>query len=213
MLTLLIETSTEKGAIFIFNGETLAFEGLLPPGLHNSSHLLPSVDAGLKRLGLSISAFDLIGVGIGPGSYTGLRVGAMAAKAMSYACKIPLIGLCTLDCFAPQEEKDYAVVIDAKLGGAYVQIQGKEPVVCPLSGLETCLAGVSLLITPNKKILEEKCAHLFPQNSWRWDECYPNAYAMYRKAVKLFNQNKFTTDGSLELMYMRKTQAELDKEQ
>jgi tRNA threonylcarbamoyladenosine biosynthesis protein TsaB len=58
------------------------------------------IEAVLKDAGKSLRDLDAVAVGIGPGSYTGLRIGLSAAKGLCFALDIPLIGLGTLDVLA-----------------------------------------------------------------------------------------------------------------
>lgn len=212
MLTLLIETSTEKGAVFLFEKDQLLFEGFLPPGLHNSTDLLPTLDGGLKSLGITTAEIALIGVGIGPGSYTGLRVGAMAAKTISYVHAIPLVGLCTLCCFSSQQKDPFAVIIDAKIGGAYLHVDNKAPLVSSLVDLPIHLGKVRRLITPNKQVLSVKLSQLYPSLQLEWEEARPCPKTMLRATLEKVKQKEYTTDGSVELLYMRKTQAEIERQ-
>lgn len=212
MLTLLIETSTERGAVFLFKDKALVYESYLPPGLHNSTDLMPAVQKGLMKIGAIAADINLIGVGVGPGSYTGLRVGAMAAKTISYACKIPLVGLCTLACFAPRQQQPYAVIIDAKMGGVYLQLEFGSPMICALQELYPLIENVPLLVTPNSKVLSSKLAQLYPDCLWQWEELPPDPQAMLAGVLQKFNLKQYTLDGSVELLYMRKAQAEIEKD-
>jgi tRNA threonylcarbamoyladenosine biosynthesis protein TsaB len=212
MLTLLIETSTEKGCVFIFDEERLVFEEYLPPGLHNSAALMPAVERGLAALQIPLKRIGLIGVGIGPGSYTGLRVGAMAAKTLSFASHIPLVGLCTLECFDSQANVPFAAIIDAKIGGAYLLAANNIPIVCPLEELPLHLKGISQLVTPSSKAFIHKVSLLHPSVNWTWEENVPNPLAMLKVALHKFKQSSYSLDGSVDLLYLRKTQAEIEKE-
>ena len=87
---LLIDTATERGIVSIFDQETQLFHADLPYGLNNSKHLLPKIQEGLLSLGLEPKDLHCIACGTGPGSYTGMRVGAMTAKTLSFALEIPL---------------------------------------------------------------------------------------------------------------------------
>lgn len=212
MLTLLIETSTERGAAFLFTNKELIFESYFPPGLHNSTDLMPAMQACLAKCHYSPADINVIGVGVGPGSYTGLRVGAMAAKMLSYALKIPLVGLCTLDCFASKQHNPYAVIIDAKMGGAYLQVDGGIPLVCQLNELPAHLQKTNVLVTPNGELLKKKLLSIYPDTHWCWENLPPDPYKMLGAAQAKFEAGQFTLDGTVELLYMRKTQAEIEKE-
>src|SRR5262245_51524685 len=101
MRTLILDTATERGvAAFIENGKE-RFSIELPFGLQNSHHLLPELERAMNENAITWEQIELIGVGIGPGSYTGIRIGTMVAKTLAYSFKIPLVGICTLDGFLP----------------------------------------------------------------------------------------------------------------
>ena len=120
MLSLIIDTSTERGCAVFFDGHEILFQGNFPFGLNNSKYLLPEIERGFKILGRSPDDLDCVAVGIGPGSYTGIRVGVMVAKTLVFALNKPLITFCSLEAFLPAQKVPYAVILDAKIGGAYV---------------------------------------------------------------------------------------------
>src|SRR5262249_52696695 len=120
MPLLIIETSTEQGCAAIVANGKVTFLAQIPTGLQNSTYLLPEIQRGLQLLDMDPQQLHSIAVGIGPGSYTGIRVGAIVAKTLSFALKKPLIGICSLKCFTPTLEGYFAVLIDAKIGGVYV---------------------------------------------------------------------------------------------
>ncbi len=69
-------------------------------GLRHSQDLIPTIKDLLKKLSLEIKDIDGIAVSLGPGSFTGLRVGVTAAKALAIASGKPVIGIPTLDVIA-----------------------------------------------------------------------------------------------------------------
>ena len=62
---------------------------------------------------------DFVAVGTGPGSYTGIRVGAAMAKALAFGWQVPLIGFCSLQAFTPSQMGPFAILLDARMGGIY----------------------------------------------------------------------------------------------
>ncbi|MBA3237848.1 MAG: tRNA (adenosine(37)-N6)-threonylcarbamoyltransferase complex dimerization subunit type 1 TsaB [Parachlamydiaceae bacterium] len=219
MPSLLIETSTERAVVGIVEGGNLLFQKELPLGLNNAKFLAPSIVEGLKVLNLSMSSISGIAVGIGPGSYTGIRAGAMLAKALAYAANCPLIGVSTLECFAPTSDGPFTVLIDARIGGAYfikgIQEKGSiqhtlQPQVLPLESLEDFLNETQYVVTPQAKILKPKLEVFCPKALW--EELPPNLLQMASVAERNRIAGHLAVDEALDLMYLRKTGAELEKE-
>lgn len=216
---LLIETSTERAIVGVVEKDVILYRYELPVGLNNSKYLAPAVEKGLQTLGIRLNDVAYVAVGIGPGSYTGIRVGAILAKTLAYAAEVPLVGVCTLHCFTPLREGPFAVLIDAKISGAYVisgikqgenVSYGTDPQVLPLNELDGILLEKMLVLTPQEKILKEKLGSLYPHLCW--EQTYPDLLQMARLAAVKFTKGAVAQDGDLELMYLRKTQAEIEKE-
>jgi tRNA threonylcarbamoyl adenosine modification protein YeaZ len=212
MKSLLIETSTERGLVALMQGGELLFHSELPYGYQNSKYLLPHIDAGLKKWGILVRNLDYVAVGVGPGSYTGMRVGAATAKALTFAAKLPLIGICSLKTFVPSEDGPFAVLIDAKIGGVYVVTAVKdgknivyhsEPEVVALDSIEDRLLGISKVVTPNATTLKSKFVEHYPHKKIEWEECAPNPRHMNRLAKEYYDLGEFSRMGQLTLMYLR----------
>jgi len=219
--SLLIDTSTERGIVALFEEEQLVAQKVLPFGYQNSKYLLPEIDSLLKSQGWSIKELKLVASGVGPGSYTGMRIGAMVAKTLVYALKIPVIGVTTLEGFIPEKEGKFAAIIDAKIGGAYflkgnfqagqVQWEGA-PSVEELPRIVEALEECSFLVAPVIEPLKSKMEKLTNQR-WEWEEKDPNAHFIMKTAFEKYKRGEYRLDGSLPLLYLRKTQAEIEREQ
>lgn len=213
MKSLIIETSTERGLVAVANDTRILSSCDLPFGLQNSTFLLPTIQKILSELNLKASDLDLIITGIGPGSYTGIRVGAITAKTFSYSCKKPLVGICTLKGFVPKAKGMFAAIIDAKIGGVYL-LKGKrvgdnveylsEPFVCPLGELQDHIKDVKTFVTPNSQRLRGLLSELYPGLEWCWEEVAPCAQHFLDLGLTAFREGKYSTDGQLELLYLRK---------
>lgn len=86
-------------------------------GLHQSEAILPAIDKVLSEVNLPVSDLEFISLCQGPGSFTGLRLGFAAAKAISFASNCPIYAIETMDCYAlPYKNWQGAVisVLDAK---------------------------------------------------------------------------------------------------
>lgn len=221
MTILVLETSTERGIVAAFKEGNSLFEEQLPFGLQSSHHLLPMVQKKIKEGIFQQRELTAIIVGIGPGSYTGIRVGATIAQCLAFSLEIPVIGIGTLEAFLPEKEGAFAVLIDAKIGGVYMQkgvlSNGKthmtsDPQAYPLPEAVTLLQDVPLLVTPNAGKIAPKLEALMPHKKWHWQESYPSAHQMLQVGMQQKKLQNSTSDHTrLELLYLRKTQAEMER--
>lgn len=171
MITLLFDTSTERAIVALFKNDDMIFSKELPVGLQNSKYLVPTIEESLKSLNLKPQDLGRIVCGVGPGSYTGLRVAASVAKSLAYALNIPLIGVSALQAFIPDESVSFASIIDAKMGGLYASFDQKNPQLIPIT---TDLPGVC--VSPWTSVLKNK----FPGTLWI--ERAPDPQEMFRLA-------------------------------
>ncbi|HEX8203326.1 MAG TPA: tRNA (adenosine(37)-N6)-threonylcarbamoyltransferase complex dimerization subunit type 1 TsaB [Isosphaeraceae bacterium] len=120
---LALDTSTPYAALALalgVDGPVLVAPS--DPGSRHGRALIPAVRDLLARAALAPRDLDILAVGRGPGSYTGLRIGLTAAKTLAYATGVPLIGLDSLEAVArnaPPEAMRIAVVADAQRGDLY----------------------------------------------------------------------------------------------
>ena len=116
---------------------------------------------------------SLIAVGTGPGSYTGIRVGAALAKALAYGWSIPLLGFCSLKAFAP-----LPVLVDARMGGFYALLD-KEPLLLdPSSPLLQNLPSIS---SPHPELIQKR---LVCNTIWR--ETHPDPKSLSELVYRQF---------------------------
>lgn len=107
------------------SAKSLASETLLMERGHAEA-LLPLLDRVVAQVDGGFKSLDRVAVTIGPGSYTGLRVGISAARAIGLATGKPVIGVATLSAFlapllAGEQRGVMAAVVDAKHGQVYIQ--------------------------------------------------------------------------------------------
>jgi tRNA threonylcarbamoyladenosine biosynthesis protein TsaB len=100
MLTLGIETATDQGAVALCHGGQLLGEVSFSARMGQAERLVPAVDALLQLHRLCPKDLELIAVAIGPGSFTGLRIGMATAKGLAQALHLPLIGVASADAVA-----------------------------------------------------------------------------------------------------------------
>lgn len=141
MLILIIECSSEKGCLVLAKNNQVLASKLLPGGPALSQNIAQEVKALIES-----RTPDLVAVGIGPGSYTGIRVGVALAKALSYGWKVPCLGFCSLKAFGPPP-----VLVDARQGGIYALID-KKAVLMPPEELTT----LPLIRSPHPETLQKR---------------------------------------------------------
>jgi tRNA threonylcarbamoyladenosine biosynthesis protein TsaB len=119
---LAIDTSTIRAAVAISTRGGAIHEAPDGGSRQHGRSLLPVVRAALGAAGLTPTDLDLVAVGLGPGSYTGLRIGLTAAKTLAFATGRPLVGLDSLESIArnaPADAERVTVVADAQRGDFY----------------------------------------------------------------------------------------------
>ena len=117
-----IETSSAVSSVAVMDEQRFIGELTVQAGLTHSEQLVPHIDLLLKQSGVAKTALKGITVSIGPGSFTGLRIGMGTAKALAYALNIPLMGVMTMDGLAHnfwQFSGVLAVMVDAQKKNVY----------------------------------------------------------------------------------------------
>ncbi len=127
LILLAIDTSTPRAALALDLGPDGGPPRLAPidadPGRRHGRGLIPAIKALLESAGITARDLGALAVGLGPGSYTGLRIGLTAAKTIAYAAGVPLYPLDSLEAIArsaPLDAAHLAVVVDAQRGDGYV---------------------------------------------------------------------------------------------
>jgi len=95
-----IETATDVCSVALSKGTEIIGLKEEAGGNNHAKHLLPFVDEVLKQSGVSMSEINGVAVSIGPGSYTGLRIGVSTAKGIAYTAGIPVMAISTLESIA-----------------------------------------------------------------------------------------------------------------
>lgn len=126
-----IETATEICSIALSKGSDLIALKEETKGFSHAEKMIPFIDQLLKGAHVSPSELDAIAVSIGPGSYTGLRIGASTAKGLCYALDIPAISVSTLLSIAEGAKREhlnlekevwFAPMIDARRMEVYTAL-------------------------------------------------------------------------------------------
>jgi tRNA threonylcarbamoyladenosine biosynthesis protein TsaB len=99
-MLLAVDTSTAQVGLAVHDGTQLLGENIWRSKQHHTVELAPAIAELMRRSGLAMDELRALGVAIGPGSFTSLRVGLSLVKGLALACGLPLIGIPTLDIYA-----------------------------------------------------------------------------------------------------------------
>lgn len=172
-MLLAVDTSTQWVGLALYDGVQVLGEMTWQTRNHHTVELAPAVQELLGRCGAKAGDLKALGVAIGPGSFTALRIGLALAKGIALALRIPLAGVPTLDVLAapvPVQALPLAAVLQAGRGrlavGMYAahgpkwRAQG-EPQVMSAEALAQQITEPTLVcgeLAPNERaLLEKKC--------------------------------------------------------
>jgi tRNA threonylcarbamoyladenosine biosynthesis protein TsaB len=129
-MLLTFDTATPLVTVALHDGQGVVAELVSERPLQHGEQLAPLIDRALRETGLVRQDLSAIGVGIGPGPFTGLRVGLVTARTLGYVLDIPVYGVCTLDVLAVEAVEtgtvtgavtgDFVVATDARRKEVYL---------------------------------------------------------------------------------------------
>lgn len=219
---LVLDTSTNRAAIGVLTREGKTYSMSPESGRQHGRDLIPCIRTILNMAKLKMSEMDVIGVGLGPGSYTGLRVGVTAAKTIAYATGALLVGLDTLEavaCNAPAGARQIAVIADAQRGDLYVSEWVRECPSGPLRSSQPCrvepLSAWLLRLEPSVVVLGPALESAAIRESIPPDHLlgdpgtnFPEARHLIQLASGALTRGAHDDVWSLEPRYLRKSSAE-----
>lgn len=125
MKILAVDTSTMIATCAVLDEEKLLGEFSINQEMTHSENLVPMIKEVLDNLNLKVSDIDLYGVAIGPGSFTGLRIGIATVKSFAHVFDKPIVGVSTLEGLAfnlPYNKGIIVPMIDARRDRVYTGI-------------------------------------------------------------------------------------------
>lgn len=132
---LALDASGDRSTVGVRTAAGATFEAETDAGRKHGRDLIPCVRDLLRAAGLRPLDLDLVAVGLGPGSYTGMRIGLTAARSLAYAAGARLSGFDSLEAIAlnaPAEATRVVVVGDAQRGDVYAAEFAREAPGGPL---------------------------------------------------------------------------------
>ena len=215
---ILIETSTALCSTALAeNGAIVSYKESSAPKAHASLTAV-FIQEMLSERGLTINDCDAVCVSMGPGSYTGLRVGVSTAKGLCFGAGKPLIAAGTLDTLVAQASGDYRFIIpmvDARRMEVYTavfengqQITETAPVIIDENSFAEYLEqGPCLFIGDGAG----KCADIIRHPDAHFCQCHPQASAMLSPALEAYKEKRFEDVAYFEPFYLKEFVATVSK--
>ena len=126
-MLLAFDTATPFVSVALHDGEDVVVELRSDRPMKHGEQLAPLIEQAFHRAGIARQDLTAIGVGVGPGPFTGLRVGLVTARTLAYVLEIPVYGVCSLDVLAVEavetgavSAKEFLVATDARRKEVYV---------------------------------------------------------------------------------------------
>jgi tRNA threonylcarbamoyladenosine biosynthesis protein TsaB len=121
---LAIDTSTATGRIAIAAGETVIFAREFTSQRSHNSQIFSPLETALTACNRTL---DLVAVGTGPGSYTGVRIGIATGIGIAMALDLPVIGIPSACAAAADTSRSYTLIGDARRGATFIaQVKGHQ---------------------------------------------------------------------------------------
>ncbi len=222
---ILIETSTALCSTALAkDGEIISYRESSGQKAH-ASLTAPFIQEMLEENGMTIRDCSAVCVSMGPGSYTGLRVGVSTAKGLCFGADIPLIAVGTLDTLAwqaisedalPEGCKYIVPMVDARRMEVYTavfSIEGKQltetaPHIVTEESFTAELAEGPVLFIGDGA---EKCRGILTHPNAHFAQCCPKASSMLMPAMKEFNEGHFRDVAYFEPFYLKEFVATVSK--
>lgn len=125
-MLLAFDTATPRVTVALHDGSDVVAERLSEQAMKHGEQLAPLIERVLAAAGVVRQDLTAIAVGVGPGPFTGLRVGLVTARTLGFVLEIPVYGVCTLDVLAVEAVEtgrvrgDFVVATDARRKEVYL---------------------------------------------------------------------------------------------
>lgn len=200
--SLLLDTSSERAILTLNKNEQPIIAMQLTLKDDFSSLLYASIKKIFEDMNLSLQSLSFISIGVGPGTFTGTRIGVAIAKSLSYALKIPLVSFCSLKCFVPPIFGKFLSITDAKSSNLYV-LEGekfKKTVIYRSSAhlipKNSDLLSQNILVSPHFELLKD-----LSKNSKIFD-AYPDANHLASLTFYKYTNKNFNLSEHLQILYL-----------
>ena len=216
-----IETSGLIGNIAVCDGNTVVGKKTYGKNLSHGKEIVSSLESIFNEIKWEPNDIDLIAVSIGPGSYTGLRIGVTCAKTLAYGLEKPVIDVPTLDVLAENVKdnnaKTICPVLDAKRKSVYACIYERSSnenrkttdflIISPDSLIDILPESTLIFgdgIAPYREIFTQKNLTIVEDEKL----CIADAADVARLGLERYEQGIRCEINALAPLYLRKSEAE-----
>jgi len=209
---LLIETATTNCSVALANRQHIPAKKEENSGYSHAENLLVFIKELCQESSVELSSLDAIILSLGPGSYTGLRIGASAAKGLSFALDIPIIGIETLESInssveAQEFEGNVVPVLDARRMEVYSavfnqneRLEETKATILDENSFSQLASTPVLIIGVGTK----KCKEVLGSNpNFQFKEYFPSAVDLLRLGAERFGRNDFLDSAYFEPFYLK----------
>lgn len=225
MLILGIDTATAQVSVAVGGHEGVLASTQSVRGRQHAETLVPSIEFVCRQARIELSEISVVAVDLGPGLFTGLRVGVAAAKAMAHALRVPMIGVPSLDLVAfPLRFSSKLVVaaVDARRGelftAFYRQVPGGIQRLTPHHVVSPDDLASELLATAEECVLvgdgavryREVFEGLHKVEIVEEGLAYPSASSLVMLAHAQALREQWVKPWDLQPLYLRKPDAEIN---
>lgn len=228
MNVLALDTATAQVGVAIGTDDQVVGEVRLVGGRRHAEHLVPAIGALCRDVGVGLEQMAAIGVGIGPGLFTGLRVGVATATMLARVLSIPVVPVGSLDLVAHplrHSNRRIAAVLDARRSEVfyafYQPVPGgvqrlTEPAVGPAADVaaeivgqrdETLIVGDGVITHPVVFAGLDRTEHAGPEFA------APNPGSLAELTVHRVEREEFSRPGEVSPLYLRGADAQINWEQ
>jgi len=224
-LILAFDTATQHCSIAltsggVVNGEVLASFSL-GSGVTHSRRLLGSIEQLMQQASLTLAEVTGIAVGLGPGSFTGLRIGMATAKGLAHGAHKVLIGISSLDAIAAtiNDERLICVLLDARkkeVYGRFYRLHDdgivrpcSEQVVLPPEKIAEQIEEPVVMAGDGVDVYSDVLKEILGKKMAQTDVRYPPAEMVGLLAGEKYRNNSFLDIAAAEPTYVRASDAEL----
>ena len=227
MLLLCLDTATPQVSVAIGADGSVLGEVRLGRDRRHAEHLAPAIEYLCRELDVQLPQLSGIAVGLGPGLFTGLRVGVTTAKTMAQALRLPVVGVASLDLVAyplRHTNRLIATMLDARRGEVFharyrpvpggvqrvtdYEVGAPGDIVADLlaAGEEVLLAGDGALRYRGELAEVDRSEQAGPSFA------FPSAAALVELATAHMEREDFSSPWDVHPLYLRRSDAEIEWE-